>query len=87
MPAICEALLGPGYKLVNKTHGSHQKSHSDSLLVISGGFNKPLPKMSDECQEYEQTYHSNFYYMIFFHIKNFSSLYMFFVYIFFCEFF
>ena len=43
--------------------------------------------MSDECQEYEQTYHSNFYYMIFFHIKNFSSLYMFFVYIFFCEFF
>ena len=57
--------------LVNQTHGSHQRSRSDSLLVIAGGFNKPLPKMSDECQEYKQTYHSNFYYMTFFIFKIF----------------
>ena len=60
MLPIREALLGPGYYLGEYDMWLPPKVTFKFTSRDIWGFNRPLPKILDECQDYQQTYHSNF---------------------------
>lgn len=54
---VLATVLGPGYALVTEAWlpaGMHNQTRL-LAIVISRIFNKPLPKISDKCLDYQQT--------------------------------